>query len=402
MTTDTSLTDTYLTDTSLTGGTGLAPPGLEGVAVSTTTIGDVRGREGFFHYRGYSAVELAATRSFEEVWYLVAEGSLPGTADAAAFATAAAADRVLPPGLGSLLDGLSVRARPLEVLRSAVSILGAELGWPALVDIGPEQARAEARRLCSLLPTVVATVAVRGSSGAERALVAPVGAGLPLAANYLSMLLGHTPEERAVRALEQYLVLTIDHGFNASTFAARVIASTGADLSSAICGAIGALSGPLHGGAPSRVLDMLDAIGDESAVENWVRDALAGGDRIMGFGHRIYRREDPRSRYLRELAEELGSPRLELARTVEETVVRVLDERYPERELRTNVEFYASIVLESCGIARELFTPTFAVARAVGWCANVIEQLEHNRLFRPVAHYVGPAPRPVPPRSTAA
>ena len=385
-------TDTAQPATTLPGAPELAPAGLEGVAVAETAIGDVRGSEGFYHYRGYSAIELASSRTFEEVWYLVAEGHLPTAVEAASFAARTARERRLPDALSALLGQLALDARPLEVARSAVSVLGAELGWPPLLDLDLEQAKDEALRLCAVLPTIVAGAA---AASAARPPVEP-RTDRSFAADYLSMVVGHEPDAVAVRALEQYLVLTIDHGFNASTFAARVIASTGADLASAICGAIGALSGPLHGGAPSRVLEMLDEIGDESRIENWVHVALAGRARVMGFGHRIYRGEDPRSRYLRQLAEQMGSPRLAFARAVEETVVRVLEERYPERELRANVEFYAAIVLEACGIPREMFTATFAVARAVGWSANVLEQLEHNRLFRPIARYVGPPARPLP------
>ena len=281
---------------------------------------------------------------------------------------------------------------PSRLFRSAVSILGSELGWSPLLDLAAAEAGDEAQRLCAVLPTIVAG-AFAASSGRELPGPRPE---LSFAANYLSTILGHEGSDEAVRALETYLILTVDHGFNASTFTARVIASTGADLASAICGALGALSGPLHGGAPSRVLTMLDAIGDADRAEDWVRAAVAGGERIMGFGHRIYRAEDPRSACLRALAEDLDSPRLPLARAVEETVVSVLDELHPERELRANVEFYASIVLEACGVPAELFTPTFAIARAVGWCANVLEQQQETRLYRPVARYVGPAPRPLP------
>ena len=193
------------------------------------------------------------------------------------------------------------------------------------------------------------------------------------------------------------MILTIDHGFNASTFAARVIVSTGADLAAAECGAIGALSGPLHGGAPSRALDMLDEIGTPDRAESWLRAAVERGDRIMGFGHRVYRTEDPRSRFLRGVAESLGGPLFELAVHTEKTAIRVLAELKPERELCTNVEFYAGVVMNACGIAPEMFTPTFAAARTVGWSAHVIEQASDNRLIRPAARYTGPpAPQPVP------
>jgi citrate synthase len=195
-----------------------------------------------------------------------------------------------------------------------------------------------------------------------------------------------------VRAIEQYLILTIDHGFNASTFTARVIASTGADLAAAITGAIGALSGPLHGGAPSRALDMLDDIGTPDRAEAWIRQAVARGDRIMGFGHRVYKTDDPRSVFLRDVARSLGGNLVEFAEQTERTAVDVLAEVKPGRRLYTNVEFFAGVVMHTCGIPREMFTPTFASSRTVGWTTHVMEQAGDNRLIRPAARYAGPPP----------
>jgi citrate synthase len=220
---------------------------------------------------------------------------------------------------------------------------------------------------------------------------------LPYAANYLFMLSGEVPPPEHARAVEQYLISTIDHGFNASTFTARVIASTQADLGAAIVGAIGALSGPLHGGAPSRALDMLDAIGTLDRAEPWLRDAVLRGDRLMGFGHRVYKTDDPRSMLLREVAEQLGGPRVELAEQIEQLAIDVLAELKPGRRLYTNVEFYAGVVMDTIGIPREMFTPTFASSRVIGWCSHVLEQAADNRLIRPSAEYVGPPPpQPVP------
>jgi citrate synthase len=205
------------------------------------------------------------------------------------------------------------------------------------------------------------------------------------------------PEPEHARAIEQYLISTIDHGFNASTFAARVITSTGADLGSAIVGAIGALSGPLHGGAPSRALEMLHQIGDPDRAEAWVRDAVENGKRIMGFGHRVYKTEDPRSAMLKEIANRLGGEKAEFALRIEKTIVDVLAELKPGRDLYANVEFYAGVVMDRCGLPEELFTPTFTSSRMIGWCANVLEQAADNRLIRPKARYVGPPPpQPVP------
>ena len=211
------------------------------------------------------------------------------------------------------------------------------------------------------------------------------------------MLTGAEPSALHARAIEQYMILTIDHGFNASTFTARVVTSTGADLGAAIVAAIGALSGPLHGGAPSRALDMLDAIGTPDRAEAYVRTAVEAGDRIMGFGHRVYKTDDPRSLLLRSVTEQLGGPLVEFSQSVERTTVDVLAELKPGRQLYTNVEFYAGVVMHTCGIPREMFTPTFATGRTIGWSTHVMEQAAHNRLIRPAARYVGPPPpQPVP------
>jgi citrate synthase len=220
---------------------------------------------------------------------------------------------------------------------------------------------------------------------------------LPYAANYLYMMQGEVPKPDYSRAVEQYLISTIDHGFNASTFTARVITSTGADLAAAVVGGIGALSGPLHGGAPSRALAMLDAIGTEDKAEPWLRDAVQRGDRLMGFGHRVYKTDDPRSVMLRGVAERLGGPNVELAKAIEAKAIEVLAELKPGRQLYTNVEFYAGIVMDTCGVPREMFTPTFASSRVIGWTSHILEQAADNRLIRPSAHYAGPPPpQPVP------
>ncbi len=370
-----------------------APKGLEGVIVADTHVGDVRGQEGFFHYRQYSAVELACRRSFEDVWHLVIEGRLPDASEAAGFAGEVRLLRTLPDGLGRLLPDVAGLGSPLDVLRTAVSLLGAELGWRPAYDCSPSELRAQAVLVGAVTPTILAA-AHRLRCGLDP--IAP-RRDLAHAANYLFMLTGAEADAARVRALEQYLILTIDHGFNSSTFTARVIVSTGADLAAAICGAIGALSGPLHGGAPSRALDALDEIGSRNRAEDWVRDAVERGERISGFGHRVYKTDDPRSVFLRDVARRLGGPLADLATSVEDTVVRVLAEVKPGRDLYTNVEFYAGVVMDACGIPRSMFTPTFAAARTVGWGAHVMEQAADNRLIRPAARYVGaPPPEPVP------
>ena len=371
------------------------PPGLKGVAVTDTTIGDVRGTEGFYHYRQYSAVDLAGRRSLEDVWRLLIDGALPATrADADAFAAETAAARAVPSAVSALLPGVAaVSGSGLAGLRSALSLYGSACGLRPLWDIEPAERRGDLVRLAAVTPVLTAAL-YRLSRGLE---VVPPDPSLRHAANYLWMLTGERPAPERARALEQYLMLTVDHGFNSSTFTARVIASTGADAAAAMVGALGALSGPLHGGAPSRALDTLDAIGRPEAAEPYVRGLLSRGERVMGFGHAVYRTDDPRSVMLREVALRLGGPRADLAVDVEGTVLRVLAEVHPERPIYANVEYYAGVVMDACGIPREMFTPTFAVSRVIGWSANIAEQADERRLIRPAARYVGPEPpAPVP------
>jgi citrate synthase len=370
-----------------------APRGLKGVVVADTELGDVRGLEGFYHYRQYSAPELARVRTFEDVWYLLFEGELPSAAARDAYTARIAAARHLSPQLAELLPALAAgNPHPLAALRTALSQLAAIEGFPATYDADPETIRANALRLAAATPVLVAGLH-RASQGLP--IVEPRD-DLASAANYLWMIEGNEPDPRHARAIEQYLILGIDHGFNASTFTARVVTSTGADVGAAVVAALGALSGPLHGGAPSRALDTLDAIGTPERTEQWVRDAVAGGDRIMGFGHAVYKTDDPRSVMLRDIARSLGdSSRVDFAVQVEATVDRVLAELKPGRELHTNVEFYAGVVMEQCRIPRELFSSTFAVSRVVGWCAHVLEQSTETAIIRPSARYVGPEP-PVP------
>jgi citrate synthase len=327
------------------------------------------------------------------VWHLLFTGELPDTATSRAFADDVRGRRQLPPGLSTLLPALARRGTPLEVLRTSVSVLAAELEWQPTLDITGEVLSQQALDLCAKVPTILAA-AWRLSSGDEP--IEPRD-DLGFAANYLYMLTGAEPSELHARAVEQYMMLTIDHGFNASTFTARVVTSTGADLGSAIVAAIGALSGPLHGGAPSRALDMLDAIGTADRAEAYLRRAIKDGERIMGFGHRVYKTDDPRSLLLRSVTERLGGPLVEFSEAVERTTVDVLAELKPGRQLYTNVEFYAGVVMHTCGIPREMFTPTFAAGRTIGWSTHVMEQASHNRLIRPAARYVGPPPpQPVP------
>ncbi|WP_405552188.1 citrate synthase [Streptomyces sp. NBC_01171] len=370
------------------------PRGLAGVVVTDTEIGDVRGTEGFYHYRQYSAVDLARTRSFEDVWYLLVHGDLPDPEQRAAFTTEVAGLRRLPEEVREALPAVAAASRvagPLAGLRTALSLLGAARRFRPVYDIDADRRRADTLAACAAVPTLL-TALYRLGRGLE-----PVEPRVDLscAANYLYMLTGEEPQARQARAVEQYLISTIDHGFNASTFTARVIASTGADVAACLVGALGALSGPLHGGAPSRALDTLDAIGTPDRIDSWVRERVLAGDRIMGFGHAVYRTEDPRSRMLREIALDFGGPRVDFAVEVERHVEAILAELKPGRELHTNVEFYAGVVMELCGLPREMFTPTFAAGRVVGWSANILEQAADPKIIRPVARYVGPQP-PVP------
>ncbi|MFF1358276.1 citrate synthase/methylcitrate synthase [Streptomyces sp. NPDC058297] len=372
------------------------PRGLAGVVVTDTELGDVRGREGFYHYRQYSAVELAQTRSFEDVWHLMIHGDLPDAAQSAAFAARTAALRRLPDEVRAALPGIARAGSlpgPLAGLRSALSLFGASQGFRPVYDIDDERRRDDTLTAAAVVPTLL-TALHRLGGGLEP--VEPRD-DLSYAANYLYMLTGSEPEPAHARAIEQYLISTIDHGFNASTFTARVITSTGADVAACLVGAVGALSGPLHGGAPSRALDTLDAIGTPDRIDGWIRERVLAGDRIMGFGHPVYRTEDPRSRMLRGIAQRFGGPMVEFAIEVERHVESILAELKPGRELHTNVEFYAGVVMELCGLPRTMFTPTFAAARVVGWSANILEQARDSKIIRPAARYVGPAaPVPVP------
>ena len=378
------------------------PPGLRGVPVTETTIGDVRGLEGFYHYRQYSAIDLAGQRSLEDVWQLLLDGSLP--ADAAsrrrlrrrgASGPGRARGRGRPPA--GHRRPTSRDAGPLSGLRTALSAVGAARGMRPTWDLDPGE-----RRQDLLRPGRGHARPGRPPCTGWAPAWSPIhpDPDLDHAANYLWMVTGRRPDPALARALEQYLILTVDHGFNSSTFTARVIASTGADAAAAIVGAIGALSGPLHGGAPSRALDTLDAIGTPERAEPYIREAVARGERIMGFGHAVYRTDDPRSVMLRGVAEGLGGDLVQLAIRVEQTVLPVLADLKPGHPLYANVEFYAGVVMDRCGLPRQMFTPTFAVSRVIGWCAHIAEQAAERQLIRPAARYVGPPPPvPVPARA---
>lgn len=371
----------------------VAPSGLEGLIVTDTDLGDVRGQEGFFHYRGYDATALARHYHLEEVWHLLAVGELPDVDTAERFSDRLADLRGrFPTKLFEQIWAATGDSHDrMAALRTAWSLAGSALRARPWLDLPPDERLDQALALAAIGPALVAATHREGV-GAEIA-------DLPrsTAAAYLQLVLGEEPKPEQVTALERYLVLTIDHGLNASTFTARAVTSTGADLGAVLAAAVGALSGPLHGGAPSRALEMLDDIGTPDRAEAWLRGAVADGQRIMGFGHRVYRTEDPRARLLRETARELGGPRIELALEVEATARRVLRELKPDRILDVNVEYHAAVVMEAVGLPPALFTPTFAISRAIGWTAHAIEQMDGNRILRPSSRYTGPAPvRPLP------
>jgi citrate synthase len=392
---------TDLASSSVSNGT-VAPPGLKGVIVADTTVGDVRGVEGFYHYRQYSAVDLAEQRPLEDVWRLMIDGSLPTTlAERDQFTREVSLLSTAPESVLAVLPAIAEVSEPLDGLRTALSLAAAQHGMKPNIDIGREQRRNDALYLCAITPTLLCAL-YRLRQGLQ-----PVAARTDLgyAANYLWMMHGEEASPAHVRAVEQYLITTIDHGFNASTFTARVVASTGADFGACVTAAIGSLSGPFHGGAPSRALALLDAIGTPDRIDAIVRPMVAGGDKIMGFGHPVYKTDDPRSVLLRGVARRIAtdeaSQRLvTFAEQVEASVFRLLQELKPGRQLHTNVEFYAGVVMEVCGIPRSMFTPTFASSRVIGWCANILEQAADNKIIRPSARYVGEAaPQPVPPIS---
>jgi citrate synthase len=367
------------------------PPGLRGVAAAETAIGDVRGEEGFYHYGQYDATELARERTLEEVWHLIRCGALPEAEQLAAFTEVVAPLRVLPSPVAVALPPIAAMAsdeQPLHALRAAYELIALEARFQPWLDIDAAALDEQAVKTAAVFPTLVVAL-YRLARGQE--VIAP-RADFGHAANYLYMLEGTAPTQERVRALEAYLISTIDHGFNASTFTARVVASTGADLGSAVIAAIGSLSGPLHGGAPSRVLDMLDEIGSADRVDEWVHNRLARRQLIMGFGHPVYKTPDPRNVMLRDVAEELGSERLDFAVHVEERVIAAFRELRPELRIHANVEYYASIVLDAIGLPRALFTPTFAISRIIGWGAHIVEQTKNNQIIRPSARYVGPQP----------
>jgi citrate synthase len=356
--------------------------GLDGIAAAETRLSAVDGEDGELIIAGFPVEELAGRATFEEVVYLLWHDTLPDAAQLAALREELGAQRPLPRAALELVRAAAAERVPaMDALRMAA-------GTVSLGTAGEDGT--EALALVARLPTIVAAYwRLLGGDGP----VAP-DPGLGHAANYLYMLTGEEPGAEAVRALETYLNTVADHGMNASTFAARVIVSTRSDVVSAVVGAIGALKGPLHGGAPGPALDVVFEIGNSGRAEAVLRERLARGERLMGFGHRIYRVRDPRADVLAEAAERLyateGDQELyELALEVEKTALRVLAEHRPGRTLQTNVEFYTALLLHGLGMPPELFSPTFAVSRVAGWTAHCFEQRALDRIIRPQSAYVG-------------
>ncbi|HRW04182.1 MAG TPA: citrate synthase/methylcitrate synthase [Caldilineaceae bacterium] len=362
-------------------------PGLEGVVAAETALSHVDGQKGELLIGGYRLEELAANATFEEVVYLLWHGSLPQQSALETFEKSLATQRALPPAVVQLLRAAAKEQIPtMTALRMAAGTIDID----SANTNDNSDPTAQAQVILARLPTIVATY-WRLATGQEPFAPNPT---LNHAANYLYMLTGQSPTSAQVRGLETYLNTVIDHGLNASTFAARVIIATATDLTSAVVGALGALKGPLHGGAPGPALDMVFDIGQPAHAESYLRAKLASGERLMGFGHRIYRVRDPRAEVLAQEAARMfqadGDMALyELAKTVEAKAVALLAEYKPGRNLQTNVEFYTALLLHGLGLETDLFTPTFAISRAAGWLAHCFEQQATGRLIRPQSHYIG-------------
>jgi len=349
--------------------------GLEGVVAFATEIAEPDKEGGALRYRGIDIEELVGTVPFEKVWGLLVDGSF---------------DPGLPPAEPW---PLTVRSGDARVdVQSALAMLAPEWGFRQLIDISDEEARDNLARASVMALSFVAQSA-RGS-GRPPVPQTAVDQATSIPERFLTRWRGEADPNHA-KAIDAYWISAAEHGMNASTFTARVIASTGADVAAALSGAVGALSGPLHGGAPSRVLKMLDDVEREGDAERYVKDLLDRGERLMGFGHRVYRAEDPRARVLRRTAHELGAKRAQVAEALEEAALAELKARKPDRVLATNVEFWSAVVLDYADIPPDLFTPLFTCARVAGWSAHILEQKREARLIRPTAKYVGPEPRPL-------
>jgi citrate synthase len=360
--------------------TGSYAPGLKGVVAGETSLAMIDGEHGRLQYRGYPIGELVANGTYGQVAELLWTGAWVTDVHLAC--------APLPSAVVDVLRRLPANASPMDALRTAVSAWGAATDslWPPTVD--------QARALTAMSPSALAAFA-RLRDGHEPIEPDP---SLGLAEGFLYQLRGERPDAAAARALDAYFVVGAEHGFNASTFAARVIISTHSDMASAVAGAIGALKGPWHGGAPAEVVDQLHEMGSIDQAEQWIRATLESGERLMGFGHRVYRAYDPRAAALRAVAASQSGVAdwLDKAVAVEEIALRVLAEFKPDYPIKTNVEYYAAAVLQGVGLPPNLFPATFALARHAGWTAHCLEQAAVNVLIRPDVRYVGPAERHLP------
>ncbi len=350
-------------------------PGLEGVIAFESEIAEPDKEGNALRYRGVDIEELVGRVPFGKVWGLLVDGHLnPGLPPAEPFP-------------------LPVHSGDIRVdVQSAVAMLAPYWGLGQLLDISDDQARGDLARISVMALSFVGQAA-RGL-GHPAVPQSEVDKASTIVERMMIRWRGE-PDPAHVQAVDAYFVSAAEHGMNASTFTARVVAGTGADAAACISSAVGALSGPLHGGAPSRVLSMLDDVDRSGDPVGYVKGVLDKGDRLMGFGHRVYRAEDPRARVLRRTAKELGSTRYEVAEALEAAAIAELTERYPDRPLRTNVEFWSAVVLDFAEVPAHMFTSMFTCARTAGWSAHILEQKRLNKLVRPSARYVGPAPRPL-------
>jgi citrate synthase len=348
-------------------------PGLAGVVAFETEIAEPDREGGSLRYRGIDIEDLVGHVHFEQVWGLLV-------------------DEALEPGLPPAYVELDVHSGGyMSDLQSMLAELSGRWQLGQLIDIDDAQAKEDLRRLSSVALSIVAQSARGGGNDPVPEEVVLKGA--TAAERFLLAWRGEV-DERHARAIDTYWICTAEHGLNASTFTARIVASTGADCGAALASAVGALSGPLHGGAPARVLPMLDAVAEMGDAEKWVAEALARGERIMGFGHRVYRAEDPRSRILKRTAKELGSPRVAVAEELEQVAHEAIAKKHPDHSW-TNVEFWSAIVLDVADVPPALAPAMFACSRTAGWSAHVLEQKRLGVLVRPSARYVGPGPRPL-------
>ena len=366
--------------------------GLAGVVADATSVSQVQGDEGRLIYRGIPIEEIAEKSTFEEMTFLLLRGEQPTKEELAKITVDLKAARALPKHVETVIDAAPKSAHPMMILQSAMAALAFEQGPVKLTDV--ETNVASAIRLTSQLATVVAR-ASRNRRGLPA--IAPKNE-LSHAENFLYMLSGNVPNKEEARMFDVALLLHMDHDFNASTFAARVIASTEANLVSSVSGAVGALSGPLHGGANEKVLAMADSIGSPEKAKEWVHNALATKAKVMGFGHRVYRTMDPRAKVLRAMLEELVEKKksdtkaqatYETLRIVHDTMIEELSKKEKDY-IWPNVDFWSGALYKLMGIESIDFTPIFAVARVVGWSSHIIEMWQDNRIYRPAAKYVGP------------